>query len=199
MKVHTAGVDMAAERYQLTQASGSWRLVAQQSGRDGDDFVVTLMASMDADGALQSLDYVRTGADGAATRAQLRTEGDLVVLDGIGADGSARTSRARAARYLGCDLAACIAPMLPELRSLRPGERQELSVLTLDVFPQLAVAAERWTLVRDADRTRSAAEIEIVRGAAKRRVRVRWDDRGLVAVVNDGDLGDVEAVRVELP
>lgn len=196
MKSHTAGVNTGAERYALALEGGGWRLLAQQSGRDGDDYVATVAATADADGPLLSLDFRREG-NHAVTRARLRREGEAVVLEGTGADGAAITARAPVAPYIGCDLAACIAPLLPALRALAPGAQREVPVLALDVFPQLALAPERWLLQRDTDPKIGAARITVTRGQAKRGVRVRWDDRGLVAVVVDGDLGDVETLRVE--
>lgn len=85
------------------------------------------------------------------------------MLEGVGADGAAIIACAPVAPCIGCDLAACIAPLLPALRALAPGAQREVPTLALEVFPQLALASEIWLLQRRPwSRCRRAGEGPVV-------------------------------------
>ncbi|MFO1304392.1 MAG: amidohydrolase family protein [Burkholderiales bacterium] len=197
MKQREVGVETGAERYEFTTSSAGWKLLAQNAGRDRDDYVITVTMQADATGKLDAFDYRRERA-GAVTQAQLRREGDTIVLKGSAEDGAAVDARKPQADFLTCDLAACLAPLVPTLRAMAPGARQELSVLSFETFPDLAIEPQRWTITRNADPALQSAQIDIQRGEVKRVLRVRWDDRGLVAAAAGGDMGTAEVARVDV-
>ncbi len=200
MAVTTVGVPTGAERYASVAADGGTTLVAQGAGRSGSRYAQTLVLHTGPDGMPESLDY--TVVQSAATTAlHVRRVGGEMVLEGRSPDSPAIAGRAPAgdAVAFNCDLAACLLPLLPRLRSLAPGESRSVGVLTLDMIPQPALTHEDWTLARDPDPAIGAARIEVHRGKSTHTLRVRWDDRGLAAVVAAGDLGDVETTRRDAP
>jgi hypothetical protein len=196
MTWHCNGVEIGAERFTIAAEHDGTVLQAQSSGRDGNNFVESLVLRSAPDGTFVSLEYRREQA-GATTTARLHRTGVGLTLDGASADGSRIASSASVTGpvLVSCSLTSCLVPITRILQSLAPGESRGYSAVALDIFPALAAYPEQWTLTRDPDPQQQVVRLKAARGKATREVRVKLDDAGIRQVVSDGDVGVLETSR----